>query len=81
MAKETTKPPANGCPTCGQSRVLRFKNFEFFWTEDSNMTINELPEETVLEIHPTFIIMDAKDNWRILVPMDRIRCINISNPV
>ena len=81
MAKEAAKPGPNGCATCGQARVLRFKNFEFFWNEGTDMTIPDLPETTVLEIHPTFIIVDANDGWRILIPMDRIRFINVSNPV
>ncbi len=80
MAKDNAKPPS-ACATCGQPRPLRYKNFEFFWSEGTDMEIGELPEDTVLTIHPNFILVDAKDGWQILVPMDRIRFINVANPV
>jgi len=61
----------------GRKEVLRFKDFQFFWTEGSKIDLPELPADSTIEIHPTFIIVDAKEGWRILVPMDRIRLINI----
>jgi hypothetical protein len=81
MAKDNAKPAPAACATCGESRPLRFKNFQFFWSEGTDMEIGELPPDTTLEIHPTFILVDAADGWRILVPMDRIRFINVSGPV
>lgn len=80
MPKDNAKP-ADACPTCGQPRLLRYKNFQFFWSEGTDMEIGELPEDTVLTIHPTFIVVDAKDGWQIVVPMDRIRFINVAGPV
>jgi hypothetical protein len=61
--------------------VLRFKAFQFFWSEHTDMELGEIPEGAILEVHPTFIIVDMKDNWRTLIPMDRIRFINVSEPV
>ena len=61
--------------------VVRFKDFQFFWTEGAKIDLPELPENSVIEIHPTFILVDAKDGWRILIPMDRIRLINLKKPL
>ena len=57
--------------------ALRYKEFQFFWTEGAKIDLPELPAESVIEIHPHYIIVDAKDGWRILIPMDRIRLINL----
>ena len=79
MAKSAPAPAT--CTECGEARPLRFKNFEFYWTEGTDMVIPELPEGSIVEVHPTFILVDAKDGWRILIPMDNIRFINVSQPV
>lgn len=63
------------------SEVLRYKDYQFFWTEGAKIDLPELPEDSVVEIHPTYIIVDAKDGWRILIPMDRIRLINLKSRV
>ncbi len=81
MAAKPAKPAADACDKCHQPRVLRYSNFQFFWTEGTDMTIPELPEGSILEIHPTYIIVDASDGWRIVIPMDNIRFINVANPV
>ena len=57
--------------------ALRYKEFQFFWTEGAKIDLPELPAESVIEIHSTYIIVDAKDGWRIMIPMDRIRLINL----
>jgi hypothetical protein len=64
-----------------RAEVLRFKDFQFFWTEGAKMELPELPPESAIEIHPSFIIVDAKEGWRILIPMDRIRLINLKKPL
>ncbi len=46
-----------------------------------DMELGEIPEGSVLEIHPTFIIADMKEGWRTLIPMDNIRFINVAEPV
>lgn len=61
--------------------ALRYKDYQFFWTEGAKIDLPELPAESVVEIHSTFIIVDAKDGWRILIPMDRIRLINLKTRV
>jgi hypothetical protein len=61
--------------------ALRYKDYQFFWTEGAKIDLPELPAESVVEIHPTYIIVDAKDGWRILIPMDRIRLINLKTRV
>jgi hypothetical protein len=63
------------------SEVLRYKDYQFFWTEGAKIDLPELPEDSVVEIHPTYIIVDAKEEWRILIPMDRIRLINLKKRV
>lgn len=63
--------------TSAVKEALRFKEYQFFWTEGAKIDLPELPENSVVEIHPTYIIVDAKDEWRILIPMDRIRLINL----
>ena len=70
-----------GTDTSGVKEALRFKDYQFFWTEGAKIDLPELPEGSVVEIHPTFIIVDAKDGWRILIPMDRIRLINLKKRV
>ena len=57
--------------------ALRYKDFQFFWTEGAKIDLPELPPESVIEIHSTYILVDGKDGWRILIPMDRIRLINL----
>ncbi len=64
--------------TMGQ-KAMRFKNYEFHWSENVRMDIPELPENSVIEIHPSYIIVDSKDGWRIIIPMDRIRFINVKS--
>lgn len=66
-----------GDDTSKVKEALRFKDYQFFWTEGAKIDLPELPAESVVEIHPTYIIVDAKDGWRILIPMDRIRLINL----
>lgn len=72
---------ASGCgggtDTSKVTEALRYKDFQFFWTEGSKIDLPELPAESIIEIHPTYIIVDAKDGWRILIPMDRVRLINL----
>lgn len=66
-----------GDDTSKVKEALRFKDYQFFWTEGAKIDLPELPAESVVEIHSTYIIVDAKDGWRILIPMDRIRLINL----
>ena len=61
--------------------ALRYKEFQFFWTEGAKIDLPELPPESAIEIHSTYIIVDAKDGWRIVIPMDNIRFINVASPV
>lgn len=70
-----------GSDTSGAKEALRFKDYQFFWTEGAKIELPELPQDSVVEIHPTYIIVDGKDGWRILIPMDRIRLINLRKRV
>ena len=81
MTAKSAKPDSKTCTTCGQAPVMRYKNFQFYWVEGADMEISEIPEESILEIHPTFIVFDGKEGWRTVIPMDIIRFINVSNPV
>ena len=71
----------SGSDTSQVKEALRFKEYQFFWTEGAKIDLPELPADSVVEVHPTFIIVDAKDGWRVLIPMDRIRLINLKKRV
>ncbi len=59
------------------NKLLRFSEFELHWSENAKMDLGEIPTGSVLEVHPTYIIVDMKDGWRTLIPMDRIRFMNL----
>ena len=65
-----------------EERVLRYKSFQFFFFENTNMDVGEIPEGAICELHPTFILFDCgAAGWKTMIPLSCIRFMNVSDPV
>lgn len=78
--RESARTGSTPCPDCGNARPPRYKGYQFFWMEGIDMEVSNLPEDSRIELHDNFILIDGAEKSKLLVPMDCIRFINLWHP-